>query len=190
MIKAIIFDCFGVLTTDLWKEFVSTLPDNQKNSARDFNHLYNASLITKEEFNNKILELTGVIPGIDKSTELGTNKNIQLLQYIKKLKQKYKIGILSNIASNWITASFLTTDEQALFDSITLSYEVRLTKPDSEIFRIACKRLAVEPSETIMIDDIEQYCESAQSIGMQAICYKNFAQMQSELTFRIDESSL
>ena len=59
MIKAIIFDCFGVLTTDLWKEFVGTLPESQRSPAYDINHAYDRGFITHEEYVEQLLKLTG-----------------------------------------------------------------------------------------------------------------------------------
>src|SRR5882762_4506135 len=101
MIKAIIFDCFGVLTTDKWKEFVATLPESQKQPARDLNHAYDGGFITEEEFITKIQELTGQNPGeVEKIPSSEVAKNNELLNYIEGLKPTYKIGLLSNIASN------------------------------------------------------------------------------------------
>jgi len=54
MIKAVIFDCFGVLTVDLWKEFVATLPDEQKQAASDINHSYDRGELTEAEFMQQV----------------------------------------------------------------------------------------------------------------------------------------
>lgn len=182
MIKAIIFDCFGVLTTDKWKEFVSTLPKEQKQPARDSNHAYDAGFIKEDEFLDQVYKLTGRSPGeVERLLDNETNKNTELLGYIASLKSDYKIGLLSNIASNWIRDSFLSAEEQSRFDEMILSFQVGMTKPDPRIFEIACQRLEVEPAEAIMVDDIDTYCESARSIGMQAVVYQNFQQAKAEL---------
>jgi len=182
MIKAVIFDCFGVLTADKWKEFVGTIPDKLRESARDINHAYDAGFINEEEFISQIKKLTGTSPGeVETIMADDRTKNTKLLNYIATLKLRYKIGLLSNIATNWIREEFLTPDEQTLFDEYILSYEVHLTKPDPRIFKIACERLGVEPSEAVLVDDIERYCDAAREFGIQAICYKDFVQTKREL---------
>jgi epoxide hydrolase-like predicted phosphatase len=182
MIKVVIFDCFGVLTADKWKEFVGTIPDALRKSARDINHAYDAGFINEEEFISQIKKLTGRDSNEVEAIEANDRtKNTKLLNYIATLKSRYKIGLLSNVATNWIREEFLTPGEQTLFDEYILSYEVQLTKPDPRIFNIACEKLGVQPNEAVLVDDIESYCEAAREVGLQAICYKDFAQMQREL---------
>lgn len=181
MIKAIIFDCFGVLTRDKWKEFVSMLPEDQKQPARDLNHAYDAGLFGESEFIRKIEDLTGKNPGeTENLTIADIGKNESLLMYIKDLKANYKIGLISNIASNWIRDYFLTAEEQKLFDDMLLSFEVGMTKPDPRIYVLACERLGVAPNEALFVDDIETYCEAARSIGMQAVRYEDFPQLKTK----------
>jgi epoxide hydrolase-like predicted phosphatase len=182
MIKAIIFDCFGVLTTDRWREFVATLPEEQRQSASDLNRSYGAAHIDKTEFLQQIYELTGKKPqDIDQLLDNDAYKNVELLKLIAELKPNYKIGLLSNVASNWIRDQFLTTGEQELFDDLVFSYEVRMTKPDPRIFELAVERLGVKPDECILIDDVEYYCDAARESGLEAICYQDLQQTKTQL---------
>lgn len=182
MTKAIIFDCFGVLTADTWREFVRSLPIAQQAEASHLNHLYGSAELDKQTFLHHIQELTGRQPiDIDLLLDSETSKNYYLLNYIATLKAEYKIGMLSNIATNWIRDEFLTVEEQALFDDMVLSYEVGTTKPDPKIFEIAAERLGVEPNECVFIDDIESYAAAAETVGMHGITYKDFKQMKTEL---------
>lgn len=114
--------------------------------------------------------------------EMGANpRNDRLLDYINdKLKATYKISMLSNAPDDWLDELF-SKDNVALFDDIVLSYRVRMIKPQPEIYRLAAGRLGLEEDECVFIDDIERYCVGAQEAGMQAIVYKDFGQMRSEL---------
>lgn len=187
MIKAIIFDCFGVLTTDFWKEFTATLPTDQRIPARDLNHAYDGGFISREEFMQQVQKLTGKSP---KEVESARNsdgiKNLELLTYIAELKASYKIGLLSNIATNWIRETLLDDKEQTLFDDMVLSFEVGMTKPDPRVFELAAQRLNVAPSQVVFVDDISHYCEAASTVGMKAIAYQNFNQMKLELVEILD----
>jgi len=107
--------------------------------------------------------------------------NKVLLTYIRaKLKPKYKIGIISNAAADWV-GEILETEDVKLFDDIVISYKVGVTKPNPAIYRLALEHLGVKPEEAIFIDDIEVYCDAARAVGIRAIFYENFEQMESEL---------
>ena len=189
MVKAIIFDCFGVLTADTWKEFVATLPEAQRRPASDLNRAYGAARISKQEFLGSIKKLTNRQPidiDIPNNNDLGTTKNSQLLSYIATLKRNYKIGLLSNVASGWIKERFLTSEEQALFDDFIFSHEVHMTKPDPGIFSLAAERLGVPLQTCVLVDDAEHYCAIATKLGMKSVCYRNFQQTKADLEKLLD----
>lgn len=184
MIKAIIFDCFGVLTKDWWREFCSTIPKGPAlDRAHELNHQYDAGLISLKEFADQVAEATGREhkPIEDIFAHPEPEKNLVLLNYIRGLKPKYKIGMLSNVGTNWIRDYFLNGEESKLFDDFVLSFEVGVTKPNPKIFEIAAERLGVEPEEVVFTDDIDRYCVAAEAIGMKAIVYQDFNQFKAEL---------
>lgn len=182
MIKAIIFDCFGVLTTDIWKEFVQSLPEEQQEPARELNRAHDRNAISLQDFTHAVYELTGSEPKtIESLISADMEKNEKLLDYIRELSQNYKIGLVSNVGSNWIRERFLNDSEQALFDEFILSYEVGLIKPEPEIYNLAASRLGVEPEECVFIDDGEMNCHGAEAVGMKAILYSSFAKFKPEL---------
>lgn len=183
MIKAIIFDCFGVLTiTDTWREFWSDLKPNQVVLAREVSRKRNTGQLNEKEFIKQLSDILGR-PAVEIEKEFSdpTVKNTRLIDYIKTLKEKYKIGLLSNIGSNWITDEFLTKEEQKLFDDMVLSFEHSAAKPDPKIFKLACERLNIEPQEAIFIDDIDTYVQAAENLGMQGIVYQDFTQIRRDL---------
>ena len=179
--KAIIFDCFGVLTTDYWRVFVATLPLAQQTAASDLNKAYDAGYISTTDFMDQVEALTGNRPDLVEHTRAPATKNDELLRYISQLKPQYKIGLLSNIASNWVTDKFLTANEQALFDEMIFSHNVHLVKPDHAIFELMAERLGVAPTDCVMIDVLEVNCTAAKETGMQDIVYQNFAQCRPAL---------
>lgn len=182
MIRAIIFDCFGVLTADTWKEFVFQLPPSQRSAASALNHAYDAGHLTREEFVQSVQELTRRTPDdINDLLDNEVTKNHLLLNYIAGLKPTYKIGLLSNVATNWIRDSFLDRQEQKLFDAMVLSFETGLTKPDPRMFRLMSEKLGAQPEECLMVDDIEHYCQVAVELGMKSVVYENFEQARQAI---------
>ncbi len=185
MIKAVIFDCFGVLSNaNLWHEFLGDLSDpEQIEKVKELNQHCDAGVITRDDFFNGVKQVTGkVLHDVESLDSTESLKNNRLISYISELKKAgYKIGLISNTGSNWISESFLSQDELVLFDAMILSFEVGVTKPNPEIYEIACERLAIKPDEGVFIDDIEDYCEAARTEGLKAIHYKNYAQIKTDL---------
>lgn len=192
MIKAVIFDCFGVLTEGTWNAFLDSLPDTaNKEAATSLNRAYDSGIISKKDFLEGVEEATGRQPKqIESVLRSDITKNDRLLDYILELRSRgYKIGMLSNIATDWIRQDFLTAEEQKLFDDMVMSYEVGMVKPDPRIFRLACERLGVEPSQAVFVDDIDRFCMAARDEGMQAVVYSGFMQAQAEIENIITKNS-
>ncbi len=184
MIKAIIFDCFGVLTQNKWSSILAGLDENVRSEVRDLHRAFDKAFISYEEFCGHLKEMTDLTQKELDETFMyrkGYDKNTDLLEYIAELSKDYKVSVLSNVGTNWIRDKFLTTDETALFTDMVLSYEVGLGKPDPDIYRLALERLSIEPEEAVFVDDQLLYCDVAKSLGMGAIVYTNFAQFKHEL---------
>ncbi len=109
------------------------------------------------------------------------------MNYIKELKNDYKIGILSNVGTSWIEDTLLSVEDQSLFDTMIFSYRVNMTKPDPQIYQLAASRLEVRPSECVFVDDIVAYCEVADKIGMKSIVYDSFFDFKRKLVKILSE---
>lgn len=184
MIKAIIFDCFGVLTADLWVQFkekhFSDRPELAQ-QATGLNKQADLGLIAYGTFLEEIAKLVelpvtevNILPGRVGANEL-------LFEYIRDhLKPRYKLAVLSNAAGNYLERLF-SIQENALFDETILSFRVGIVKPQPEIYELAADKLGVGLSECVMVDDKEAYCSAARQVGMQAVCYRSFKQFKTEL---------
>lgn len=69
------------------------------------------------------------------------------------LRTYYKIGLLSNGNSQSQHQKLSSTGLEDKFDSITISGDYGIDKPDPRIFKIACKNLGTNCDETIMVGD-------------------------------------
>jgi putative hydrolase of the HAD superfamily len=184
MISAVIFDCYGVLTTDGWLEFCdANLKDPlQRALARDLLHQHDKGFISLTEFATQAAELTHVSSEeLEHVISNHDNKNEPLLAYIAELKTKgLKIGMLSNVGEDWLN-HFLTAAERALFDDILLSYKVNLTKPDPLIYQMAVDRLEMIPQQCVFVDDRQGNIDGAMNIDMQGILYNGFDSFKQSL---------
>ena len=176
MIKAVIFDCFGVLAQDGWLQFGEQHFHNEveRALARDLLKQHDTGILSAAEFGRKVAAMAGVSPEeVEKVISTHNTKNQPLLDYVAKLKSRaYKIGLLSNVGEDWL-GHFLTTEERALFDDILLSYKVGLTKPDPLIYMMSADRLGVMTSECVFVDDRKLCTDGALNVGMQAILYES-----------------
>lgn len=183
MIKGIIFDCFGVLTTDGW------LPFKAEHFGHDPELLEQATSLNQQVDSGLLSYYDGVVAvaklsGMPESTvhaALEANvPNTQLFDYMRGLKADYKLGLLSNAGANWLDKLF-GAERTALFDAIALSYETGVIKPSPRAYEIIADRLGLLPEECVLIDDQERFCTGAKENGMQAVWYKNFDQAKAEL---------
>ena len=183
MIKAIVFDCFGVLTSDGWLPFAEKHFGHNKDlkqQSHDLNKQVDSGLLGYDDFVTQVAQLAKV-SAAEAYRDIENNvANKDLFDYTAGLKKSYKIGMLSNAGANWLSELF-DADQVKLFDAVALSYEIGITKPYPQAYHIICDRLGVQPSEAVFIDDIERYVTGAKDIGMQGIWYKNNQQLQADL---------
>ena len=107
--------------------------------------------------------------------------NTELVEYIRKLRPKYKVGLLSNAWNDLRQGMQQRFGFDGLFDELVISAEVGLAKPDPRIFRLAVARLGVQPEQAIFVDDVLANVEAARLIGLQAIHYRDNSQLFQEL---------
>ena len=191
MIKAIIFDCFGVLLGNAYKLHLDEVeredPERAK-EIRSINHASDMGILTREETADAISSLFGMDAEefLEEQNKLEV-PNQKLLEYIMTLKSQYKVGLLSNINSRErLSIRFEPGQLDAHFDTIVASGDEGYVKPQAEIFYIAATRLGVEPSECVFIDDIAEFCQGAREVGMQAIQFINTEQAITDLNALID----
>jgi len=102
--------------------------------------------------------------------------NRELIDFIKQSRPKIKPALCSNFSG---TLRPLIRDKykiENLFDVIVVSSEVKMLKPQAEIYQLTLQQLGVTPQEALFIDDQEKNVEGAEVVGMRGIIYKNTAQ--------------
>lgn len=183
-VKAIIFDCFGVLVEDSLQSFYKTyLADKPEivEQIKSLDHQSTEGKITYEQLLNHIVRLTSINYEEIRLFLEKNPPNSPLLEYIaQELKPHYKLGFLSNAADDWLRDLF-TPDQLALFDDFVLSYQHNMRKPDVAIFKLAVGRLGFLPSEVVLVDDVDEYCHGAREAGLLAVRYVSLEQTKSEL---------
>ena len=182
MIKAIIFDCFGVLYTDGKSVIIDRCPDDNKQELGDLFMQADYGYISGDEFSEKAAALLGIeVSELLTMSESVYVRNEQLLERIMQYKKRFKIGLLSNVSEEFFNELFSAADQSTLFDTVVLSSQVGLIKPSADIYLLTATRLGVEPNEAIMIDDVERNVEGARNTGMYGIRHSSTSETIDEL---------
>ena len=185
MIKAIIFDCFGVLVgTGYWNTFERAGGDLSKDKKFLDDVLYKTSkgeITTKELYVLTAQRLGVTVEVWTKAIQSDEQPNEELFEFIKStLKPNYKIGFLSN-AGRGVVELKLPQEHMNLFDSVVVSAHVGLAKPDPEIYKYAAKELGVAPADCLFVDDNEPYLAGAESVGMKTHLFKSTSSLISKI---------
>jgi putative hydrolase of the HAD superfamily len=180
VIKAIIFDFFGVICSDgYWQ----SIQKDQRLASQfeDLSKSMNLGKIKWEDFIEQVAEKSHQDPVQVHKLFEERQLNPELISYINDLHSKYKTAILSNASREQLERIIANTNIHDAFDEIVVSSDVGAIKPDRRIFELTLQKLQVEPGETVFIDDIDIYVQAAAQFGMKAIQYQTFQQMKSEL---------
>jgi FMN phosphatase YigB (HAD superfamily) len=184
MIKAVIFDNFGVLYPQAMGKFFNDHFDLFKDSPEildKLNSQIDLGQITRREFFDGLSDVCG-IPAVNIMSEIDRQMipDDNLVKLIKKLRDKYKLGIISDAGKEEIAVVY-NDGLDDLFNVILASYQVGLTKPSPSIYMECAKRLGVEPPDCVFVDDSQKNIEGAQKVGMQVIYYPEFGKIPKTL---------
>ena len=182
MIKAIIFDCFGVLYGGSLEALIAMCPPENVEQLRDINKQADYGYISGEEYIAGLARLVGrseqEIASIIREKHV---RNEDLVEYAMSLRSDYKVGMLSNISSGLMDPLFSPKDRRTMFDAVILSYEETLAKPNPAVFELMAERLGLKPEECVMIDDLEPNCDGAEIAGMKSIQHTSNETTKREL---------
>lgn len=180
MIKAIVFDFFGVICSDdYWKFVKSDIKISDKFS--ELANSVNLGKMSWENFLEKVAIETGKTTEEVKKMYETEEINPELVTYIDGLHKKYKTALLTNAHVDFMEPLIVKAGLDRVFDEIVISSKIGIVKPDPRIYVYTINKLGVTPEEAIFIDDSLIRVEGAKTTGMQAIQYKNFEQMKTEL---------
>src|SRR4051812_17659265 len=183
--RAVLFDFGGVLTTSVWDSFAAFCrseglnPDAIKNLFRtDPEALKELRGLETGELSETDFEATfgkrlGLRnpDGLIDSMFAGMEPLEPMVEAVRQIRAS---ALMTGLVSNsWSTEHYDRKLLAELFDAVVISAEVRLHKPEPEIYRLAAERLGVSPAECLFVDDLKENCEGAEAVGMTAIRHRS-----------------
>lgn len=102
------------------------------------------------------------------------------IEVLRKSQKQYRTFILSNtniIHYKYYTAllnkSFGINGLESLVEKAYFSHEIKMKKPDPEIFKFVLSQSGIKPEDTLFIDDSEVHVKSASKLGIKCLWLKN-----------------
>lgn len=92
------------------------------------------------------------------------------IDVVKELKNKYKVGILSNYVEEWLRQVMKNYKIENLFDAVIISSTVGERKPNAIIYYEALKSLNVRAEETVFVaDEVAEDLVAASGLGIKTV---------------------
>lgn len=143
---------------------------------QDFFQNYEKGLITSADFRNIIREKIGKDVA-DASIDSAWNSFLvrvpaYKLDLLLELRKNYVVYLLSNtneIHWEWSCKHvfpYKAFRVEDYFERIFLSYEMKMAKPNADIFQKVLDVASLDPKETFFIDDAEANCRMAEMLGI------------------------
>lgn len=165
-------------------------PVDRRQALLDLSHASDLGFIGRREFITGVSELAGLTEAdVEQVIARAHVRNQPLLDDVARLKQCYRTGLLSNMGSDSVARLFNSEELTALFDSVVLSSDEGMAKPEPRIFELAATRLGCLPEECVMIDDSPRNVEGAWQAGLQGVLYTTRQECLEQVT-RLAEGSL
>ena len=108
-------------------------------------------------------------------------ENHEMNELLKKLKKRYPLYLISN--TNDLHFEYVRSKFSVLqyFTKCFPSHLVGHRKPDKAMFQHVLDEIKFAPNETVFIDDVAEFVDSAKSLGMHGIQFTSREALEKDL---------
>lgn len=105
------------------------------------------------------------------------------VEVFREMKEsgRYQFYALTNWSAETFPIALQRFDFLHWFDGRVVSGEEKLRKPFPEFYRVLLDRYALQPQETVFIDDNLRNVKAAEAIGIRSIPFQNASQLREAL---------
>jgi FMN phosphatase YigB (HAD superfamily) len=153
-------------------------------STMEFATAYETGLISSEEFFAQLSAKVSLRMPREEFVRAYTDIFTPIettFELIRQLKPRYKLGLLSNTSVLHFEKGIKPVAVFPLFDTVSLSYEVRSMKPDRRIYDDAIRKMGLPPGACVYIDDIAANVAAGEALGLRAIQYTTHGALVADL---------
>lgn len=174
--KAILLDMYGVIVKQTGDDFVpyvqQTFPElDPEEIIKPWNKADMGEWSSLEIW--ATVGFQGDLEKIERNYLDTIELNDGFLDFIKAVRNKYKLAIISNDSSRWSKYLREKFNINQYFDVISISGDLKIRKPDERIFRLTIEKLAVDAAECLYVDDRRGYLGAANRLGMNTIVFNS-----------------
>jgi epoxide hydrolase-like predicted phosphatase len=180
--EGLLVDYGGVLTSNLWDSFdefcrAEGLPEGT--IRRQFRDEPDALALLREmerghvheeEFERRFAARLGVdSENLIERLFAGLAPDTTMIAAVRAAgRSGIRTGLISN---SWGTGIYERAPLET-FDEVVISGDEGLHKPQPEIYRLGAKRIGVDPTRCVFVDDLRENVRGAEEVGMAAILHR------------------
>ena len=140
-------------------------------AVEDFEHLLSAALAEE----GSQVEVQGLV------SKMFADLTIYEDSMTSLVTRAHAAGIRTGLLSNSWGNEYDRSDWHEMFDTVVISGEVGMRKPEPEIFELALDRIGLAAGDCVFIDDLEHNIVAAEQAGLVGIVHRTFDQTAGEL---------
>ncbi len=190
----VIFDLGGVVFDWNPQNLINRVTKNREEKTLLKKHLFDNSdwvkldqgVITNEEVIKNTIKRSGLnrklIEDVFKNVPCELSPKPETIKIIEELgKTDNNLYVLSNMHQDIAESLTRDYDFWSNFKGIVFSCDVKMVKPNSDIYEFILREYNLKPSDTIFIDDTRINLDEAEKHGISTIHFNNPDQLRSEL---------
>ncbi len=204
MIKAVLWDFGGVLTTSPFEAFNRFEAEhgipidfirgiNATNPTTNAWAQFESSRISAEAFDTAFRDESSAaghsIGGRQVIELLSGELRPRMVDALHACKARFKVACLTNNVKSGEGPGMARSSERAvqieavmeIFDVVIESSKEGIRKPNPQFYLLACEKLAIEPDEAVFLDDLGINLKPARALGMTTIKVETEEQTLREL---------
>lgn len=148
-------------------------------------HALETGQMSVPDFDLKLAEALYKIGNIEVKAEGLLDRMFQFFEHAPDMNglvhRARKKGLRTALLSNSWGNSYPRHGWDDMFDEVVISGEVRMRKPDAEIYFHTLDLLKVKPQESVFVDDLPHNIKAATDLGMIGILHVDYETTKQEL---------
>jgi putative hydrolase of the HAD superfamily len=193
-IRNVIFDLGGVVLNWNPDQIVSrfevhpTLRGSFKESTIGHSdwRQFDRGILTELEMIERIQSRTGRSPlEVSRIMDAIRDSLTEKLDTVKLMRRLRARGVKLYCLSNMPASIYAHLRERHgfwdVFQGIVISGEIKMMKPDAEIFSHLLEKFKLAAEETVFVDDLAANIEGAKAVGLQGVLFRDAFQCEHEL---------
>ena len=185
MRKLYLFDCFGVVVSDVSSQWMDRhLNEAEKQYVRrELFRKVDTAVISQDELYTQLAARYGMSKQaiIDEWDQLIYIKQ-DTVDAIRKIRQRGDvIALLSNASVEYINYLFTKFDLYKFFDKIFVSAQYKFAKPDKEFYQICLGSFTEKFDKIFFTDDNPTNLKGLENLGITPVLFTTAAQFEKDV---------